>query len=289
VIIKLVHSVFTVAALVASLVSGREMVHLADQKTQTLNYSMKVGDLTRTWEEITPTSALPKSAPIIVFLSGKSATLSVEIPRDFFMPFANADDAELVYPVDYKGSWNAGGCCGDAATANIDDVAFLKALAARVDPGHTRPIYLVGYSNGGRMAYRMACSAPGFYDAYAIAKADPQPGCVISKPTTILQISSVNDTEVPYTTGDKGHETPTAVVQHQRLLAEDKCGAASSTVHSGWLTYTVWDCADGTRLGYALYSSGGHQFPPPKSYEPAASAVAWAFFANAKSIEPLPA
>jgi polyhydroxybutyrate depolymerase len=289
VIIKLVHSVFTVAALVASLISGQEMVHLAAQKSVTLNYSMKVGNLTRTWEEITPTGSLPKSAPIIVFLSGKAATLSIEIPRDFFVPYANADDAELVYPVGYKKSWNAGGCCGDASVANVNDVAFLKALAARVDPGHARPIYLVGYSNGGRMAYRMACSAPGYYDGYAIAKADPQPGCVISKPTTILQISSVNDTEVPYKPGDTGHESPPATVQNQRLRTADKCGAASSTVHSGWLTYTEWDCADGSRIGFAVYSSGGHEFPPPKTYEPAASAVAWAFFGDAKTIEPLPA
>lgn len=279
-----------VAALVASLVSGREVAHLAAQKSVTLNYSMKVGNLTRSWEEIVPTGTLPSSAPIIVFLSGKAATLSIEVPRDYLVPYANADMAEVVYPVSYARSWNAGGCCGYAAERHIDDVAFLKALATRIDPGHKHPLYLVGYSNGGRMAYRMACSAPGYYDGYAIAKADPQPDCVVSKPTTILQISAVNGTMVPFKPGVhvKNGESPPATVQNQRLRSAGKCGAASSTTHSGWLTYTEWDCADGTRVGFAVYSSGGHSFPPPKSYEPAASAVLWAFFGNAKAIEPLP-
>lgn len=288
-IVRIVHYVLALLAVVAALVSGREIVHLAERQSVTVSYSMKVGDLTRSWEEILPVAALPRSAPIIVVLSGISAPVANEIKRDFFVPYANADDAELVYPVGYKESWNAGGCCGYAADDHVDDVAFLKALAARIDPGHEHPLYLVGYSNGGRLAYRMACSAPGYYDAYAIVKADPQQGCVVSKPTTIVQVDSLNDYAVPYKPGEKGKETPPATVQNARLRSAGKCGAAIATVHSGWLTYTEWGCADGTRVAFAVYASGVHSFPPPESYEPAASAVIWAFFGGAKTIEPLPA
>ena len=66
----------------------------------------------------------------------------------------------------YKESWNAIGCCGAAAKANVNDVAFLEALVPKVDPGRTRPIYFVGYSNGGRMAYRLDCTDPGCSTAW---------------------------------------------------------------------------------------------------------------------------
>ena len=285
---KLFHSAAAVIALAAALVSGHQIVHLAERQSVTENYSMKVGNLTRSWEEILPVASLPNSAPIIVVLAGISAPISSEITRDFFVPYANAGMAELVYPDGYRESWNAGGCCGYAYYDHVDDVAFLKALAARIDPGHVHPLYLVGYSNGGRMTYRMACSAPGVYDAYAIVKADPQPGCDVSKPTTIMQVASLNDYAVPYKQGETGKETPPATVQIARLESAGKCGASVMTDQSGWLNYTEWGCADDTRVAFAVYASGVHAFPPPEKYEPAASAVIWSFFTNAKTIQPLP-
>lgn len=287
--VKLVRAVVLIAAVCVLLASCGEIVHLAERRSVTMTYSMKVGGLTRSWEEIAPVATLPRSAPIIVVLSGISASVSTEVGRDHFVPYADAGEAELVYPVAYQESWNAGGCCGKASARNIDDVAFLKALAERVDPGHVRPLYLVGYSNGARIAYRMACGAPGYYDAYAMVKGDPQPGCVVSRPTTIVQVAARNDYAVPYKPGERGLETPPATVQVARLRGAGSCGAAISTARSGWLTYTEWGCADGTRVGFAVYASGVHSFPPPASYEPAAAAVIWAFFRGAKTIGPLPA
>ena len=47
-------------------------------------------------------------------------------------------------------------------------------------------------------------------------------------------------------------------------------------------------CGNGTRVAFAVYASGGHNFPPPEKYEPAAAAVIWAFFRDASTIAPLP-
>lgn len=245
-------------------------------------HSMKAGGRTRSWDEIRPTTPLPKSAPVIVVLSGVSEPLSAEIARDRLVPYVDAGKAELVYPAGYKDSWNAIGCCGKAAVARVDDVAFLKALAARVDPGHRRPLDIVGYSNGGRMAYRMACSDPGLFDQTAIVKADPMPGCDVTDSQTILQIAALDDTAVPYLPGKKGKESPPATVQVARLRAVDRCKQDEVSSQPGkTLRYTVWsDCADGTRVGFAVYSVGGHNFPPPTQTQPAAAAVIWAFFSH---------
>lgn len=48
--------------------------------------------------------------------------------------------------------------------------------AASSAAGGQRQIDLVGYSNGGRLAYRMACDDPGVYDQIAAVKAAPMPG-----------------------------------------------------------------------------------------------------------------
>lgn len=176
-------------------------------------------------------------------------------------------------------SWNAGGCCGEAATEKIDDVGFLKALVAQVDPGHRRPIDVVGYSNGGRLAYRIACSAPGLFDATAVVKAMPEPGCVVTRPLTILQIASTNDTAVPYQPGDRGRETPAATTEVARLHAADGCTLPPTAATRGSMRLVTWsDCKNGTRLGFAVYRGGGHSFPQPTRSTPDGASVIWAFF-----------
>ncbi len=64
-------------------------------------------------------------------------------------------------------------------------------------PGNARPIYLMGYSNGGRLAYTLACEDPLLFDGTAVVKADPMPWCDISVPQKILQVASTDDTDTP--------------------------------------------------------------------------------------------
>ena len=68
-------------------------------------------------------------------LSGAASTTSNEITRDRMVPYVDADKAEVVYPVAIKESWNAIGCCDDAAKEHIDDVGYIKALVPKIDPG----------------------------------------------------------------------------------------------------------------------------------------------------------
>jgi len=167
----LILTVAFVLTLGVAMFAGTNIISALQRQSYTVTYSMQAGGMTRSYEEIAPVAALPKSAPVIVVLSGIAASTDDEVTRDRLVPYVDAGLAELVYPAGYEQSWNAGGCCGGAAAAKVDDVAFLKALAAQVDPGHAHPIYVVGYSNGGRLAYRMACSAPGVFDATAVVKA----------------------------------------------------------------------------------------------------------------------
>jgi polyhydroxybutyrate depolymerase len=277
----LVLAVVFVLTLGVAMFAGTNIINALERQSYTATYSMRVDGMTRTWEEIAPVAELPKSAPVIVVLSGIAATVNYEVSRDKMVPYVNAGLAELVYPAGYEESWNAGGCCGKAAAANVDDVAFLKALVARVDPGHKHPVYVVGYSNGGRLAYRIACSDPGLFDATAVVKAMPMPGCVVTRPLNIVQLASLNDTAVPYQPGDPGKESPAATVEVALLRATDGCTGSGVVSPHGAMTLTTWTgCTSGARVGFAVYDTGGHDFPSAKGNTPGAAAIIWSFFTN---------
>jgi polyhydroxybutyrate depolymerase len=277
-----------VVTLGVAMFAGTNILSALERQSYTATYSMQAGGMTRSYKLIAPVAALPKSAPIIVVLSGVAVSIDDEITRDRIVPYVNAGRAELIYPVPYEESWNAGGCCGKAAQADVDDVAFLKALVARVDPGRVHPVDVVGYSNGGRLAYRIACDDPGLFDATAVVKAMPMEGCDVTRPQSILQIASLDDTFVPYQPGDPGRESPPATVEVARLRAADGCTGSSPPVPHAAMTMTTWtNCSSGTRVGLAVWDTGGHNFPPPKGNTPGANQIIWSFFTKT-TLAPVP-
>ena len=147
-----------------------------------------------------------------------------------------------------KESWNAIGCCDGAAKENINDVGFIKALVPKLDPGHTRPIYVVGYSIGGRLAYRLACTDPTLFDGTAAVKADPMPGCVVTKPMNVIVFSSMDDKYVPFKPGEKGWRRPPPPSRSPGCRQDMGCSGKPAQVKHGPMTVSTWSCADGKTL-----------------------------------------
>jgi polyhydroxybutyrate depolymerase len=269
-------------------VSSTASTKIVKVATSTKTYYLTAGGLKRSYEVIAPVSGLPKSAPVIVMLSGYGASVSSEITRDQLVPYASSDQAEIVYPVAVHQSWNAVDCCGYANAHKVDDLAFMKALVPALDPGHARPVYVVGYSNGARLAYRVACTDPGLFDAYAAVKGGPSPDCLVSKPVTIAQLASLDDSETPYKPGTKGKEAIPVTTLVARLRETDQCAGQPVVTHSGSMTLDTWSgCAAGTRLAFATWTDGKHSFPRPPASVPAAAQVIWSFFTNTP-LAPLP-
>jgi poly(3-hydroxybutyrate) depolymerase len=81
--------------------------------------------------------------------------------------------ATLVYPIGLgaRSSWNAGGCCGSAARSDIDDVGYLSRLITGLRGQGAERVFLVGYSNGGMLAYRVGCERPELIDGIAVVNA----------------------------------------------------------------------------------------------------------------------
>jgi polyhydroxybutyrate depolymerase len=232
----------------------------------------------RQWQRLTPGGGVTATTPILVVLHGQAVTAAQEVGRDGLTPLVAAGRAELAYPQGIGNSWNAGGCCGAAQTQKVDDVGFVRALVAEVDPGRTRPVFLIGYSNGGRLAYTVACQDPTLVDGFAIVDAVPMSGCTLGRPITILQVDGTADPVIPYRPGDPGGELPPATTQVERLRLLDGCAAAPSTVQTGNLAVATWSgCVDGTRLAFASYQGGNHWWPTGDAITPSAGRTIWTF------------
>jgi polyhydroxybutyrate depolymerase len=99
-------------------------------------------------------------------------------------------------------TWNAGTCCGYAASNKIDDIGFIRALIYKVSeilPIDRRRIYATGLSNGGMMAHRLAAEAADLITAVA-----PVAGGIIPQDTDrtravpVMHIHSVDDPRALY-------------------------------------------------------------------------------------------
>lgn len=93
----------------------------------------------------------------------------------------------------------------------VDDVGFITAIARRLvadgvaDP---RRLYLVGVSNGGMMAFRVACEAPGVFAAYAAIVANMPVrllrNCEPGQGVPMLIMNATGDRIIPYHGGALG-------------------------------------------------------------------------------------
>jgi polyhydroxybutyrate depolymerase len=225
---------------------------------------------------------------VIVVLHGHDATPQLEARRTAFP--AVVGQAILVYPAGESGSWNAGTCCDPASGRDVDDVAFLTAVVTDVrtreaDAGPAT--YLAGYSNGARMAYRMACEAPHLFDAIAAVGGVAAMPCPSTAPVSLMQIAYTGDSELAIAPGQRSPSkngfSPLSVqdqVNRQRTV--DGC-AVDQSAHQqlGTASEVTWtNCASSTAVSLVLYKGNSHSWPPGDASTPGATALIWQFFEN---------
>lgn len=146
--------------------------------------------------------------PMPLVLNFHGATMTAALQQQTTGMDAKADEAGfvVVYPEGVDRSWNAGACCQGAASNDIDDVGFARALVAYtrgrvcVDP---KRVYATGFSNGGRMSYRLGCEAADLFAAIApvagtksFPDLENSPGCVPQRPIPLLDIMGSADPRI---------------------------------------------------------------------------------------------
>lgn len=242
--------------------------------TTEANRTIGIDGLTRTYQVIRPVHPSASALPVLIVLHGISASVAGEEQRDELVPLAATGQAILVYPVGYDESWDAGSCCGPAAAAGVNDVAFLQNVVQQVRamPGvDGNRISLIGFSNGGRMVYRMENADPGLVDAVVIVAAvnDADFSVGSGRPVPALEITTRGDPQVAY-----------ADVQTEmaRWRDRDHCQSVSSSETAGTTTVQHWNtCSDGTEVELATYVGDQHVWPEADGSTPSSATLIWDF------------
>jgi polyhydroxybutyrate depolymerase len=99
--------------------------------------------------------------------------------------------------------WNATDACCDLRRTGVDDAAYLSGVIADIRRRYTvddRRIAVVGMSNGGFMAHRLACDHADVVAAVVSAAGAgvPDDRCRPRRPVTVLQIHGDADSVVRY-------------------------------------------------------------------------------------------
>lgn len=111
----------------------------------------------------------------------------------------------VAYPDGYENSWNTGDGWGASYENGIDDIAFVNAILTDMESSlsidHSR-IFTVGFSNGGKLVYRLACELSNRFAAIAVVASsldewDAKP----SRPIPVLHIHGTHDQLSPFSGG----------------------------------------------------------------------------------------
>ncbi|MGI5240473.1 alpha/beta hydrolase family esterase [Dactylosporangium sp. CA-139066] len=250
-----------------------------------------VDGLTRSYLLVHPWPAGAARLPVLVVLHGCCVTPDYERQRSGFAGVTGP--AILVYPAGVGQSWNAGHCCGPAQAAAVDDVAFLTAVVDKVldtqpDAASGR-VFLLGYSNGGKMALRMACAAPRRFAAVASYAAVSSMPCPSPAPVSLLEIASTGDPELTVGSGGTphtldGYTQPTVDAQVEQYRRANRCAGTPVTRAQGSVTTSTWvRCATGQCVQLAVYHGGSHDWPQGDDVTPSATRVTWDFFSTVRS------
>jgi len=220
-------------------------------------------------------------APLLLLLHGYGASGEIQ---DSYLGLADvADDAGMLYvhPDGTENSigkqfWNATDACCAGPRSDVDDSAYLADVIAKVSQDYNVDpdrVFIIGHSNGGFMAFRMACDHADEIAAIvsweAATFADPD-DCAPTEPVSTLQVHGESDTTILYGGGEiAGRRYPSAPDTLAMWVAANGCDpepddpppadrqivsglpAATVTAHTdcnGGVTSELWTQPEGTHI-----------------------------------------
>ncbi|TMF46396.1 MAG: hypothetical protein E6I24_08390 [Chloroflexi bacterium] len=125
-----------------------------------LRGALTVDGVERSYRLFRPSLAAGMKVPLVIVLHEYGTTGEDMSALSLYDQQATKSQFITVYPDGIGGSWNAGACCTPATTRGIDDVKFIGLLIDRVasqEPIDASRVFVVGFSNGAAMTYRLAC------------------------------------------------------------------------------------------------------------------------------------
>jgi polyhydroxybutyrate depolymerase len=257
--------------------TGATVGEASQQKTNTI----EVGDLSRSYIVRAPEQST-EPLPLLIMLHGAGGDAAAAETATGFTQLAVAGNYVVAYPngtaansIPGELAWNAGTCCGLARTHGIDDVSFVLAMITELEAAYSidaSRIYLVGYSNGAMMTYRLACEHAELFAGIAVVSgALNVTPCAPAAPLSVLIVHGTGDLTVPYDGGETNDRTAARFGQWYNRSVEyatafwtelDDCGQ-DAVVTTGELTTTdtYRDCRADTTVEVVTIPEGTHTWP----------------------------
>jgi polyhydroxybutyrate depolymerase len=266
-------------------------------------FSIQHSGLARTYVvHVPPSYNIASPAPLVVLLHGStpSADLAGNEPAYGLKAKADREGFVAVFPngSGQPATWNAGDCCGAARAQNVDDVGFIRQVVTNVfrqmsiDRGR---IFIAGISDGGMMAYRMACEVPDLWKAVAaVAAVDRTRECNPASPVPVLHIHAKDDPQVPFAGASRpdAADRPSAPramsVQGTAAKWAELDGCAAQPQHildkDGAYCEAYGYCRNKAEVQLCVTDTGGHSWPGSRtaraSQALSATDLMWDFFAR---------
>jgi polyhydroxybutyrate depolymerase len=172
-------------------------------------------------------------------------------------------------------TWNAGGCCAYAMRKKIDDIGFIRSMidelerTQSVDADH---VYVVGMSNGGMMAERVAIElgdriAGAAVFVGALFGNEPKPVAAVP----MLIVNAEKDEQVPVA----GGTSTTGIVRRSQgmpykpsryaatfWVTANRCTSGPAKTETADYVRELWTgCASGADVDFYIMKGAEHGWP----------------------------
>jgi polyhydroxybutyrate depolymerase len=261
-------------------------------------HTITIAGMTRTYIVYRP-AVLPAAAPLVVMLHGGFGSASQAEKSYQWNSEADAGHFLVAYPDGLNRAWNTGGgCCGIPARTGVDDTGFITAMVSAIEHSagvDASRVYAAGISNGGIMAYTLACDTDVFAAIGPDSATELAP-CRDPAPVSVIAIHGTADKNIPYNGGEGDGiaeiDGPSVPAVNAAWRQADDCGQPAVTT-AGTVTTSAASCPGGRAVELVTIAGAGHQWPgaapdpvaqrllgtDPPSTALDATAVIWQFFA----------
>jgi polyhydroxybutyrate depolymerase len=267
---------------------------------------LKIGDLERTFSVFVPRAYDARTPiPLVLVLHGGGSNADQAARMTGMNETADNAPFIAVFPEGTarrerrRLTWNAGNCCGYAYANQVDDVGFIRALIGSISAEYrvdSQRVYAVGMSNGGMLAYRLACELSDTFAAIGVvAGAFNVSPCRPTRPIALVIFHGTADEYVLYEGGvprlylrprtDRSVEDTVAF-----WVSHNGCSPVPEVSVSGRIVRMQYSsCERGTDVVLYRINGGGHAWPGGRkawmfadepTSEIRATDVIWEFFAR---------
>ena len=211
--------------------------------------------------------------PLIIYLHSYGWIAQQGMKYTLLNTVADTSDFVVAYPSAVP-NWNSGiGDNPNLSTPEVNDVGFINALIDTLSNKYSIDldrVYACGYSNGGFMAYKLACQLGHRFAAIAsvggVLSTSTADNCNPLRTMPVLQIHGTSDPWVPIA-GDDGWYSADETLSY--WININNCVEADTTIlpdldqtDGCWVEKICYtNCSDESSVIFYKVINGGHTWP----------------------------